>query len=224
MKTTEHYTDLAWKGKFINNLIQDLNYKKYLELGVANAETWNQISCECKLGVDLANNHRWHIPGITCLSTDEFFQDLGINKKFDLIYIDACHEKTQVKEDFYNSWNHLNENGVILLHDVNPPSKEGTSQSAHGDCFELWIEMVEKYPKNVAVFNAAPGTAMFNSVDTLGVYFKFDLEIQKNEIQLNYGTFKDHTYEFFVLNHPKYNQRLSLSYDEIVRAIRNRVF
>jgi len=219
MANTKNYTECSWKGRFINDLIHDLNYQKYLELGVATGETWNQINCDYKVGVDVANDFRWHVPRIISVTTDNYFRNLDKNETFDLIYIDACHEKTQVKADFYNSFRHLNENGIILLHDVNPPSKDGTSQNAHGDCFELWIKMVNMYPKNVAVFNAAPGTAMFNMVDTVGIFFKTNINAHESDIHLQVGTFNDYSYEFFIANHEIYNRKIEKSYDSIVESI-----
>ena len=46
------YNTNDWKGVLINDLISDLNYKSYLELGVSVGESWKLISCENKIGVD----------------------------------------------------------------------------------------------------------------------------------------------------------------------------
>jgi len=217
----KRYSTPSWKGEFINDLIRDLEYKKYLELGVATADTWNQIACEYKVGVDSANESRWKVPNIISATTDAYFDNKTSNDNFDLIYIDACHEKTQVKKDFYNSWNILNNRGLILLHDINPPSKEGTSQSAHGDCFELWIKLVDCYPENVAVFNAERGTAMNNNIDTLGLFFKSNESVCSSDIQLTFGTFMDYDYSYFIKEFNTYNQNLSLSYEQIIdRALK----
>lgn len=219
---TKVYQESSWKGRFINDLIGDLNYQKYLELGVANAESWNQVNCKYKVGVDNTNDEIWHIDDIICLTTDDYFKTIDSSEKFDIIYIDACHEKTQVKKDFYNSWKHLNSNGIILIHDVNPPTKEGTSLSAHGDCFELWIEMVNRYPKSTAVYNAAKGTAMFNNIDTLGIWFKHDEIIDENDVKVQKGTFNDNTYEYFSENHFLYNENIALNYLEIINRIKTK--
>jgi len=204
------YGTEQWKGYFINNLIKDLNYSSYLELGVASGESWNQIECDKKVGVD--NNPDVKIPGVVLSTTDQYF-DFFIDEdiKYDLIYIDAYHEKNQVKKDFYNSWNHLNSNGIIVMHDVNPPTKSGTSQTAHGDCFEFWIEMVKKYPDNVAVFS---GGTICGQVDSVGLWFKTDEIISKDDIKNI-----DNTYEYFIENHVKYIKNLELPYEKILGRI-----
>ena len=48
-------------------------------------------------------------------TSDEFFSN---NKeKYDIIYIDGWHEAPQVYKDINNSWNCLNENGIIICDD-----------------------------------------------------------------------------------------------------------
>ena len=48
-------------------------------------------------------------------TSDEFF--LNNKEKYDVIYIDGWHEAPQVYEDINNSWNCLNENGIIICDD-----------------------------------------------------------------------------------------------------------
>ena len=48
-------------------------------------------------------------------TSDSFFSKNS--KKFDLIYIDGSHEKSQVFKDLVNSWKILNKDGVIICDD-----------------------------------------------------------------------------------------------------------
>ena len=48
-------------------------------------------------------------------TSNEFF--LNNKEKYDVIYIDGWHEAPQVYEDINNSWNCLNENGIIICDD-----------------------------------------------------------------------------------------------------------
>lgn len=204
------YETEEWKGYFINNLIKDLNYKSYLELGVAAGESWHQITCENKVGVD--NNPDIRFPGVLLCTTDQYFDHfIDESIKFDLIFIDAYHEKNQVKTDFYNSWDHLNPGGMILMHDVNPLTKRGTSKTAHGDCFEFWIELVNRHPNNLATFS---GGTICGQIDTVGIWFKEDESISKDDIVVI-----DNTYEYFIENHLKYIDNLELSYDQILDRV-----
>ena len=54
------------------------------------------------------------------MTSDEFFQSSCGDRKFDLIFIDGLHLENQVKKDIDNSLQHLNTNGIIVLHDCNP--------------------------------------------------------------------------------------------------------
>jgi len=50
------------------------------------------------------------------LTSNDFFKQN--NKKFDLIYVDGSHKATDVKNDFLNSLEIINQNGLIILDDV----------------------------------------------------------------------------------------------------------
>lgn len=100
----------------INNFIKARNYNSYLEVGVEIKHCFDKIECENKECVDI--NH----PATYQLSSDDFF--LQNKKKYDLIFIDACHDEKQVDKDIINSLNALNQNGVIVLHDCLPTTLE----------------------------------------------------------------------------------------------------
>ncbi len=103
------------KTDFINKFINFRKYKSYLELGTNEKETFNKIKCNFKTSVDLNFDSDYK------MSTDEFFK---INTdKFDIIFIDANHTEAFLTRDIYNSLNCLNDGGVIICHDVNPPNE-----------------------------------------------------------------------------------------------------
>ena len=58
------------------------------------------------------------------MTSDEYFlkiKDTGV--KFDIIFIDGLHLDYQVDLDLKNSLKHLSQNGFIIMHDCNPPTK-----------------------------------------------------------------------------------------------------
>ena len=76
----------------INHLIKKNNYKRYLEIGVRNPdENLNKITVEHKDGVDPAGNCNYPIP------SDDFFNQLDIDVKYDIIFIDGLHLDYQVE-------------------------------------------------------------------------------------------------------------------------------
>ena len=111
--------DLASRTSIINHLIGKNNYKSYLEIGVHEAENFNNIKIKFKVGVDpmpLTAN-----PNVLRLTSDQFYKKNKL--KFDIIFIDGSHLENQVDKDIRNSLNFLNKKGIIVMHDCNPPSK-----------------------------------------------------------------------------------------------------
>ncbi len=116
----------------INFFIKKYNHKSYLELGVRDkTNTFNFIECDEKSGVDINPNS---FPDYL-MTTDDFFKMIDKDKKWDVIFIDADHEKNQVMKDFINSLNHLSEGGTIIMDDINPFTEELTKPEF---CYNAW--------------------------------------------------------------------------------------
>lgn len=113
----------------INKLIKDNGYKSYLEIGVPDPRrNYYKIDCERKECVDpliddpleqydLIDTSKWLTYRMT---SDEMFESMPEDKKFDIIFIDGLHHEDQVDRDLFNSFKHLNENGCIVVHDCLP--------------------------------------------------------------------------------------------------------
>ena len=103
----------------INDLITKYDFKSYLEIGVRNPdENLNKIIVDHKDGVDPAGNCNYPIP------SDDFFNQLDGDVKYDIIFIDGLHLDYQVERDITNSLKHLNEGGTIVMHDCSPIKEE----------------------------------------------------------------------------------------------------
>lgn len=200
------YETDCWKGAFINDLVRDLGFKSYLELGIAGASTWNAVACANKVGVD--NNPAIQIAGVIHNTTDEYFESLHASVKFDIAFIDAHHEKHQVRRDFLNCWKHLHTNGMIMMHDINPPTMENALETACGNCFEFWIDLVKSCRSNVGCFK---GRVSAGEYDTIGLYFKTNEALNAQELLcMDYG------YDYFHCNRDAYVTQVELTYENIV--------
>lgn len=103
----------------INHLIKKNNYKRYLEIGVRDPESnLNLIDVEHKDGVDPAGRCNYPI------TSDDFFEQLDENVKYDIIFIDGLHLDYQVEKDITNSLKHLSDGGTIVMHDCSPIKEE----------------------------------------------------------------------------------------------------
>jgi len=121
----------------IQYLINTFNYTTYLELGCRMAEnnilSINYIKCQHKDSVDINKNGNNYV-----MSTDEFFKGPGISKKYDIIFVDADHDKESVRKDILNSLDHLNDNGCVVCHDISPPTEAYLAQRYCNNAWETW--------------------------------------------------------------------------------------
>ena len=124
------------RSDIINHLIEKYNYQTYLEIGLGDGRNYLRINCrhkECvdpyegdfdrNYSVDVNEFIREHILTYQ-MTSDEFFETEGRDKKYDLIFIDGLHMEEQVDRDILNSLRHLNEGGRVVVHDCLPFSKE----------------------------------------------------------------------------------------------------
>lgn len=179
-----------WRGIFLNILIKQLGFKSYLELGIAVGECWQFIELEDKVGID--TRVQIDDPRVLCSTTDNFFN--SNNKKFDLIYIDADHSRNQVEKDFFNSLNALTENGIIVMHDINPLEEWHIDKNGAGDCFRFWMDLVENYPDHLKTFVAFPDELE----GSFGIFFQKGTlpEFKKNPEDQPYEVFDTQRQKF----------------------------
>jgi hypothetical protein len=70
------------------------------------------------------------------MTSDAFFDELATKPKqklFDVIFIDGLHTYEQTFKDIINALHHLNPNGVIVLHDINPENENMALPAASRD-------------------------------------------------------------------------------------------
>lgn len=113
----------------LNLLIKRFNYKSYLEIGV-QYHTCNfiRIEAEHKVSVDPYPRGECTFIG----TSDEYFESITDDTKFDLIFIDGLHHYDQVLRDIDNSLKHLNESGTIMVHDCLPTTERMQERDNHG--------------------------------------------------------------------------------------------
>lgn len=119
MQTLEETIKLKSRTDIINFLIRQNQYTSYLEIGVANPrKNFAKIKVRHKDGVDPAG--RCNHP----ITSDTFFKTINSEKKYDIIFIDGLHIEEQVDRDIKNALDHLAQNGIVVMHDCNPPTKK----------------------------------------------------------------------------------------------------
>jgi hypothetical protein len=111
----DYYSD---RTDLLKYLVQRFQSKKYLEIGCQGDLNFNQMReiVESAIGVDPISG------GTHRLTSDEFFQQNS--EQFDLIFVDGDHTALQVWRDIKNSLLALADNGVVVIHDLNPRLKD----------------------------------------------------------------------------------------------------
>lgn len=119
-------------GGEIFTTIKDIGNKSYLELGTGperyKNKTYNKIHAKKKMGVDTNGTAPYHG------TTDEYFADYP-EEMYDIVFIDACHDRDFVIRDFNNSVKIANE--WIVLHDMIPPEEKYTGSEWCGDSYKI---------------------------------------------------------------------------------------
>jgi hypothetical protein len=107
----------------INSLFNKYNLinPRYLEIGVWNGSTFNNVNTIYKDGVDPGQYGNFSCVNYKCTS-DIFFKDF-IKHKYDFIFIDGLHTAYQVSKDIYNSIENINNKGIIMIDDIYPHNK-----------------------------------------------------------------------------------------------------
>lgn len=138
-----HHTQL------LQALINKYNLKSYLEIGVQDPDNnFNKIKCDLRVGVEPTFVAQYEIFQGT---SDEYFAySFDIDRKFDVIFIDGLHHADQVKRDFENALECLNDQGFILIHDTLPENEQGTliprvQRQWWGDVYK-WAMTLNEYP------------------------------------------------------------------------------
>ena len=150
----------------INRFIQSRKFRSFLEIGTFNGDTYNAVKCERKVSVD---------PDLTLKATyqvtsDEYFANC--TESFDIIFIDGLHEHDQVWRDIVNGLKHLNQNGIIVMHDCKPvdekmqeiPFRKHYGHSAWtGDCWKAFVKARATYPYRMYVIDEDMGCGVIDT-------------------------------------------------------------
>ena len=175
---------VAWiqdKNQTINLFIEANRYKKYLEIGgqpSAATATFNAINCELKECMDPDPRAQATYE----LTSDDFFDKFRGQKKYDIIFIDGWHEHQQVFNDIKNSIDFLEDDGVIILHDMIPLTRDLEKDPKRtGTCWRAFADFRKREDLEMHVL-----VPPWGSEDCLGFIRKGTQVPFEKEIEYNY--------------------------------------
>lgn len=148
----------------IQILINKIQGKSYLEIGMGAGLNFGTIKCDHKISVDPTPT----VPVTYSITSDVFFK-LN-NQIFDVIFIDGLHWSEQVYMDIINSLDVLSDGGYIICHDMNPNSEfiqrypQAKPESEWtGDCWKAWVKLkMEREDLDMAVVNTDYGCGVIS--------------------------------------------------------------
>ena len=135
--------------------------RRYLEIGVGDGGVFLNLSARRKTAVDprgLALGRRLRHPAafvrgrVFAMTSDEFFAGPAVDEQFDVCFVDGYHTWDQALRDVENCLRHTPEDGVVVMHDCNPPNeaagmRDPEAASRHPDsdgswCGDVWKAVV----------------------------------------------------------------------------------
>lgn len=117
-------------------LVEGVGAERYLEFGTHLNETISRVKAPFRVGVDTKITP---CDGVQMfeMTTQEFIEkEAAKHAPYDFVFIDANHHPEMILADFLGIAPYVKEEGLILLHDVNP---ETWADTAPGFCDNGWI-------------------------------------------------------------------------------------
>lgn len=173
------------RTEIIQHLIDIRGYKSYLEIGSFRNENFLKIRIDKKTSVDPDPDAYANYQ----MTSDKYFAE---NKdKFDIYFIDGLHQHDQVWRDIRNSLEHLNKDGIIVLHDCLPKNErmqiEDFTSHQHeewtGDVWKAYYKAYSELQYKVQVVDTDYGCGIIDTkfIYPEGLSWKVNMEDLKYE-------------------------------------------
>lgn len=132
---------------YLVNCLPGIEKKRYLELGVFKGGNFHAVKAKEKVSVDIEFQPTF------LGTTDQFFAQLSSSDKFDIVYIDACHERDFVVRDFNNTLRHLTPGGIVLVHDLIPDTERFTAPHFCGDGYVVLAHILTNQSEDYHMYS-----------------------------------------------------------------------
>ena len=177
------------RTEVIQRMIDFRGFKTYIEIGSYRNENVKNLKIDRKITVDPDPDAYANYQ----MTSDQYFDEN--DEKFDIIFIDGLHEHSQVWRDIRNSLEHLNPNGVIVMHDCMPKSekmqvwdnKSHQSEEWTGDTWKAYYKAYGELSYKVYVVDTDYGCGVIDTSEKYkeDINWKVDMEELKYEDYLD---------------------------------------
>lgn len=145
-----------WSPRRINALAKGIHARRYLEIGVFEGHTAENIQVRYRIGVDPDPKFDTQkLPkdfSFFAVTSDMYLTSLASDATFDLVFLDGLHTFEQTKADLFNALRHV-PSGAVLIDDTVPSNEMAglpdqdesvARQRASGLEHDLWMGDVWK--------------------------------------------------------------------------------
>lgn len=215
----------------IQKIIDAKKFKTYLEIGAASGEVFlNLRNLDKKIAVDPNFLYPMSLYRLSekrtkeqyCQMTSNEYFDTHKSENIDLVFIDGLHSYKQVKLDIRYAEKVLSKNGIIVLHDCNPPHKAAaTPANSYNEAMEQAVrgwtgEWCGDVWKICLMFH---GIVTLNCDYGIGLLRKSDINLPVAKLDMDLPLWiVDLTYADLEKNRQKYLRLMPESYlDEFLR-------
>ena len=123
----------------VNYLVEQNNYKKYLEIGVWDGRVFNKVVCDFRCGIDKRVKISYTTSDkikLMDIESSEFFAQN--NETFDIIVLSRKNSFESIKQDLNNALKILSENGTIVINNCNPTEDD---VEKNGEAYKVVTEL-----------------------------------------------------------------------------------
>ena len=213
--------------RIIQEIINSIKAKTYLEIGVQNGSTFLRIRAPKKIAIDpsikismkaksffLIYNPKNLFNHYFEITSDDFFlnyKEVLSENKIDVAFIDGLHTFEQSLKDILNCLEYLNEKGIIVMHDCSPRSETiGSAVMSREEAFnpdwsgDVWKTIAylrnNRNDLNVFVLNCDYGLGIITRGKP-----EYLLDYSPEELKnLNYEDFQKDRVKILNLKKPSY--------------------
>lgn len=190
------------KSELLNNLTNKSD--SYLEIGIENGNTFNNVHFLNKIGLDPNPKCNQNLDKILKCTSNEYFQK---NEKiFDVIFIDGMHQIEYLLDDMNNSIKYLNYNGQIFIDNIMPfnyneqlkiPIKHYYENNTlmygepwTGDVWKLVYFILQQYREKFSFKYYS--NMNYRGVGLFQIKEKFEIDKESIELINNFDYFRDY--------------------------------
>ncbi len=113
------------RSRRVNQLGRLVDFRSYLEIGVATGATFFEVDVDRKVGVD--PRYRFDVTAQTdpratfhTLTSNDYFTGPGFGESFDMMFVDGLHTFEQTLTDFHATLQMSHARSIILVDDTVP--------------------------------------------------------------------------------------------------------